>query len=266
MSEEEPARVLLNDLGDGVFRIILNRPAKRNAMDFAARKALVDALDATNGKAKVLIITGAGTSFCAGMDLKEVASGEAYDVGDAVRRRTMWTNVQHEIRAHPSIVIAAVNGYALGGGVTLINTSDLAIAADEALIGMPEASFGLYPGVAGPSTQLRLLPKHAAWMVLTASRINGQTAEAWGLVNRSVPRETLDEESEVLARQIAAYDPVTLEWCKRSLQQVPGNIAEWRAALEYGESVGTQIRARTERLDQELGALTDGRGNSGRRT
>jgi enoyl-CoA hydratase/carnithine racemase len=256
MSDSEPPRVLVDDLTGGVLRMTLNRPAKRNAMDFAARKALVEALDTTYGHAKVIILTGTGTSFCAGMDLKEVASGDAYDMTDPMRRRTVWTNVQHEIRSHPAVVIAAVNGFALGGGVTLINTADLAIAANEASIGMPEASFGLYPGVAGPSTQLRLLPKHAAWMVLTAARIDGSTAEAWGLVNRSVPLADLNRITEDVAHRIAAYDAVTLEWCKRSLQQVPGHIPEWRAALEYGESVGTQIRARTAHLERELEELT----------
>jgi enoyl-CoA hydratase/carnithine racemase len=263
MTDSEPARVLVEDLSGGVVRMTLNRPSKRNAMDFASRKALVEALDATNGTAKVIILTGAGTSFCAGMDLKEVASGSAYDSTDPVRRRTMWTNVQHEMRSHPAIFIAAVNGFALGGGVTLINTADLAIAADTAEIGMPEASFGLYPGVAGPSTQLRLLPKHAAWMVLTASRIDGRTAEAWGLVNMSVPHENLAVEAEALARRVAAFDAVTLTWCKKALQQVPGYISDWSAALDYGESVGVQIRARTASLDEGLEAFAAGRRSPG---
>jgi enoyl-CoA hydratase/carnithine racemase len=256
MSEPEPPRVLVDDLGGGVRRFTLNRPAKRNAMDFEARKALIEAFDQAHGKARVIILTGSGTSFCAGMDLKEVASGVAYDTTDHLHRRTMWVNIQNEIRAHPAIVIAAVNGFALGGGVSLINTSDLAISANEASIGMPEAGFGLYPGVAGPSTQMRILPKHAAWMVLTASRIDGPTAESWGLVNRSVPLADLAAVSEELAGRIAAYDAVTLEWCKHGLQQIPSRIGEWGAALDYGESLRTQIRARTDKLDEGLGALT----------
>lgn len=263
MSEAATDRILLDDLGGGVARITFNRPEKRNAMDFAARRALIQALDDCRGRAKVIILTGAGTSFCSGMDLKEVAASKGIDPHDAERRHAMWVKVQAEIRDHPAIVIAAVNGFALGGGVTLINSSDLAIAAEEASIGMPEIGFGLYPGMAGPSTQLRLSPKRAAWMVLTAKRISGRTAEEWGLVNQCVPLAELAAEAEALARHIAAFDAVTLEWCKKALQQIPAQISDWNAALEYGESIGMQIRARTGNLDAGLGAFVAGQRNPG---
>jgi enoyl-CoA hydratase/carnithine racemase len=137
-----------------------------------------------------------------------------------------------------------VNGLALGGGVTLVNSSDLAIAAEEAEFGMPEAGFGVYPGLAGPSTQLRIHPKHAAYMVLTAERISGITAQAWGLVNMAVPLVELEDESVALARKIAQYDAVTLEWCKKALWQVPMHINDYTAAMQYGFAVNAEIRSR----------------------
>jgi enoyl-CoA hydratase/carnithine racemase len=255
--------VLLEDLGDGIAWITLNRPEKRNAMSRAAREALVDALDQSTGTAKVIVLTGAGPAFCAGIDLTERGTAGSAAADSAAERRSTWLSVQDQIRRHPAIVIAAVNGFALGGGVTLINSSDLALAADEAQIGMPEIGFGLYPGLAGPSTQLRLNAKRAAWMILTANRISGQTAAEWGLVNRSVPAADLAGEALALARLIASRDATTLEWCKRALHEVPAHISDYSSALEYGEGIGTQIRSRTQTVASGLAAFGRGERNPG---
>jgi len=167
----------------GFARIVINRPAQRNAVNRAARQGLMRRLDEIRDRFSVAVITGEGESFCAGIDLKEEHADRERGVDTA---RQEWIDTLLAIRAHPAIVIAAVNGYALGGGMSLINVSDLAIAAHEAQLGMPELGFAAYPGMAGPSTQLVLSRKRAAWMVLTARRIDGRTAEAWGLVNASV--------------------------------------------------------------------------------
>jgi enoyl-CoA hydratase/carnithine racemase len=240
--------VLVETVDDGICRVTLNRPDKRNAMNRAAREALLDALDRCRAeRAKVVLLTGAGPAFCSGVDLKEAAgSAGEQPTDDAATRRSVWKNVQEEIRRHPAIVIAVVNGFALGGGVTLINSSDLALAAEDAPIGMPEVSFGIYPGLAGPSTQLRISPKRAAWMVLTGERIDGRTAEAWGLVNRAVLAADLAEAALGVARHIARYDAVTLEWCKRALWEIPMHVSDWTAALEYGENQRAQVQIRTD--------------------
>lgn len=252
--------VLVDDLGGDVFQLTLNRPSQRNAMNRAARVALLDALEiCRTQEAKVVILTGAPPAFCAGIDLKEAtpeASESARD--DPVTRRSAWRAVQEEIRSHPAVILSAVNGFALGGGVTLINVSDLAIAANDAPIGMPEVTFGLYPGLAGPSTQLRLGSKRAAWMVLSGQRIDGRTAEDWGLVNRAVPAEDLKAEALAMARVVAQYDAVTLECCKRALWEIPMRLPEWSGALAYGESVRAQIRNRTDAFDQGLQRFAKG--------
>lgn len=246
---------------DGVARITLDRPEKRNAMNRQARRELIEALARCRGVARAIVLTGNGPAFCAGVDLKEADA-------DGPRRNALdgdhpWIAVQEAIRRHPAIVIAAVNGFALGGGVTLINSSDLALASVEAELGMPEIGFGLYPGLAGPSTQLRLGPKRSAWMVLTGRRISGRTAQEWGLVNLAVEPSELQAEALALATDIAGRDAVTLEWCKRALWEVPMHISDWTAALEYGESVGIQIRSRTGAVGDGLRAFAEGRRNPG---
>jgi enoyl-CoA hydratase/carnithine racemase len=145
-------------------------------------------------------------------------------------------------RTHPTVFIAAVNGYALGGGVSLINACDLAIAAEDAEIGMPEITFASYPTVAGPTTQLRVLRKHAAWLILTGKRIDGRTAARWGLVNDVVPADQLLDEAKKLAAHIAQFNKVTLDWSKKALDDIPAQVSDWTAALEYGRVLTSVIQ------------------------
>ncbi|MFF4021035.1 enoyl-CoA hydratase/isomerase family protein [Streptomyces sp. NPDC001843] len=252
--------VLLEHLPSGISRITFNRPAKRNAMNRAARAGIVHALDECRGRSKVIILTGNGPAFCAGVDLKEgdVSTGDA-----ELDRRSEWAAVQEEIRSHPAIVIAAVNGTALGGGSTLINVADLAIAADEAQIGMPEIGFGLYPTLAGPAAQLRLQPKHAAWLVLTAERINGPTAAEWGLVNLSVPLKELDSAATDLAERVASFDATALAWSKKALWKIPCEISQWTEAIAYGHEVADELRSRSTALAEGLGRFRAGERNPG---
>lgn len=250
--------VLIEDHGPFV-RLRINRADKRNAMSAAARHELRTSLHAVRRSHRVVVITGSQDSFCSGMDLKEVAKDA--DARAAASRD--WIEALLEIRRHPAVIIASVNGIALGGGVSLINVSDLAIAADEAEIGMPEMGFATYPGMAGPSTQMMLSPKRAAWMVLTAKRLNGSSAERWGLVNQSVPRALLDEETDALARHVAQFDSVALAESKKALEMVPQRINDWASAFEFGQVVNSGIRARSSSPNEGLARFARGETNPG---
>lgn len=245
--------VLLEDR-EGYGLIRLNRPGQRNAMNQAARRGVLQALDQARGVHKVLVITGQDGSFCSGVDLKEVASAPPRERELASRE---WIDVLLAIRRHPAIFIAAVQGFALGGGVSLINACELAIAADDAEIGMPELGFGMYPAMAGPSTQMLLAPKRAAALVLTADRIDGRTAAQWGLVNESVPLAQLDAATDALARRIARHDAVALEESKRALDTVPRRISELAPAFDYALALNAGIRARTTAQDQGLAGFQE---------
>ena len=150
------------------------------------------------------------------------------------------------IRAHPAIFIAAVNGLALGGGATLINVCDLAIASTRASIGCPEMGFSTYPGMAGPAIQLSgVTRKQAAWLVLTTNRIDGATAERWGMVNECVEPEALLPRAQVLAAQVARFDPVALAESKKALDRIPAFITDWQEAMDHGQMVNLTIRSKT---------------------
>lgn len=243
--------IVTTRLDDRIYRILLNRPAKRNALDREARLLLLDALEECRGTASVIVIAGADGTFCSGMDLTQLTTGDKADEDELDRT---WNRIQDEIRRHPAIVIASAAGYALGGGSTLINVADLAVLAEDVQIGIPELGFGFYPGLAGPAAQLRLTSKRAAWMILTAQRIDGRTAVDWGIANLAVPKAELEERTLELARRVASFDPVALEWAKKALWQIPMQISEWRAALEFGAYVNAEIHSRT---DAHKGKLDD---------
>jgi enoyl-CoA hydratase/carnithine racemase len=224
------------------------RAAKRNALDRRTRAALLQALERLAENARCIVLTGTAGSFCAGLDIKERARERASGVADTAGAE--WVELNMAIRRHPAIFIAAVNGVALGGGVTLINSCDLAIAARDASIGCPELAAGAYASAAGPTAMLSLPRKRAAWLLLTAERIDAYTAERWGLVNEVVPTETLLPRARALAARIAAFDAVAIAETKKSLDHVPAQVPDWEGALRYGQTVSAAIRAQQAHTPQ----------------
>ncbi|HEX4330468.1 MAG TPA: enoyl-CoA hydratase/isomerase family protein [Burkholderiales bacterium] len=217
------------------------RAEKRNAVDRATRAALAAALDSLRDM-RAIVITGSGASFCAGIDLKEreaeIAAGRTDTAGEE------WLDFNMALREHPAVCIAAVNGLALGAGLTLVNSCDLAVAAESAIFGTPEISFGSYASMAGPTLQRSgLTRKRVAWMLLTAPRLDAAAAERWGLINEVTADAALLSRAAVLAAEIAARDAVALAEIKQTLDRLPAQ-AGWREAMQYGQTVNAAIRAR----------------------
>ena len=252
--------ILMEDKGDYAL-IRLNRPEKKNAINRAARRELLDAFGLVRDHHKVVVLTGSGDSFCSGVDLKE--SRRDAENGVPPDPASDWIEVLLSIRENPAIFIAAVNGIALGGGATLISVCDLAVAVDEAQIGMPEIGFAVYPQFSGPGAQIQLTSKRAAWLVLTAERIDGKTAEAWGMVNRAVSSSELMPEVEKLAAKLSGFDATVMTESKRALDAVPNRISEWRAAFEYGMSVNARIRATSTAQQEGFARFAAGLRNPG---
>jgi enoyl-CoA hydratase/carnithine racemase len=216
----------------------IDREAKRNALDRATRDSLLRVLEALRGKVQVIVLTGTGGSFCAGLDLKEreaeIAAGQLDSAGSEA------IEINMALREHPAIVIAAVNG------VALINSSDLALAADSATLGCPEISFASFASMAGPTSQLLVNRKRAAWLLLANTPLNALMAERWGLLNEVVPDDQLMTRTAELARTLAGFDPAALEQTKKALQSVPEGLNPWRSAMEQGQKVNMAIRKRRE--------------------
>lgn len=225
---------------DGWALIQLDRAHKRNALDRATRAGLIAVLRTLEGQARAIVLTGSGTAFCAGLDLAERTADQAAgcDTGGAE-----WVDLNAAIRAHPAAFIAAVNGVALGGGVTLMNSCDLALASTDASFACPELSFGAYASASGPTTQLSgIARKRAAWLLLTTDRLDAATFERWGLLNEVTAPDALLPRAASLAQRLAGYDPFALAAVKRALDHIPAVIHDWRAGMEYGQRINADIR------------------------
>lgn len=229
--------VLIEDRGNWAL-LTLNRPEKRNAMGSDAQRRLSEALREVYEK-RVVVITGVGPSFCAGVDLVE--NREAPPRTDRVGSSDLdgWRMCNEELRRHPAVFIAAVNGYALGGGSTLIHNCELAVAAESAVIGTPELGFGKWPGLAGPALINRVHPKHAAELIFLAKRVDAGTAYRMGIVNEVVPDEKLLSRAAELAEHIAKFDPTTLDWSKKAFRQMVN--MSWEDSMDLSRYTSAAI-------------------------
>jgi enoyl-CoA hydratase len=202
---------LLFDLTDGIARITVNRPDKLNALNAAVIAELADAVSRieTDAALRGVILTGAGPkAFVAGADIGEVGGQGAMDgrarslAGQAMMRRL-------ERCGKP--VIAAINGFALGGGCELAMACHLRIASESAKFGQPEVKLGIGPGYGGTVRLPRLVGRgRALELLLTGEMIDAQEAFRIGLVNRVVPAERLLDESARLLRVILENGPLAI--------------------------------------------------------
>ena len=195
---------ILTEIDGGVGVITLNRPDALNAFNSQLMNELTDAVKKyeADGTVGVMIITGSEKAFAAGADIKEMASKDYIEVFKEDFITANWEEVS---RARKPI-IAAVAGYALGGGCELALMCDFIIAGDNAKFGQPEISIGAMPGAGGTQRLARFIGKSKAMeMCLTGRMMDAEEAERCGLVSRIVPKGELKEEALRVAKQIAGF-------------------------------------------------------------
>jgi enoyl-CoA hydratase len=201
---------------DGPVAIItLNRPQQLNALSYDLVKDLSLALQAfdQDDDVRVIIVTGGGKVFAAGADIKEMADRGPFDA--RIQERLAYRDRINKI-SKP--VIAAVSGFALGGGCELAMSCDIIIASESARFGQPEVNLGIIPGSGGTQRLTHLVGKHRAMeMVLTGESITAADADRFGLVNRVVPVELLLEEAKGLAKKIAAKPALAVKAAKEAV-------------------------------------------------
>jgi E-phenylitaconyl-CoA hydratase len=203
------------DLQDGVALITLNRPERLNAMDADAYRALSDAWIRVRDDEEIrtAVITGAGErSFTTGADLKSFVTSPDDLSGFWQTQREQLLNRGMEVYKP---IIAAVNGYCLGGGMTLLLATDIRIAAEHASFGLAEVKRGIIAGNGGTQRILAQLPHAIAMeLLLTGDRIDAARAERWGLVNRVVAMDELLPTAMDYAHRIAANAPLAVQATK----------------------------------------------------
>ncbi|MGV9870534.1 enoyl-CoA hydratase/isomerase family protein [Rhodococcus koreensis] len=258
--------ILVEDHGPWAV-VTFNRPEKRNAFNDAMKRRIMEIYDELIDK-RVVVLTGAGAAFCAGVDLAEIQQKrrERPELPQPGRspsgKLNPWFEVHEQLRHHPAIFIAAVNGYALGGGSTFINNCELAIAAETATIGTPEIGFGELPHPAAAAMVTRILPKHAAEIIFMAKRVDAATAYRMGMVNEVVPDDQLLTRATEIATHIAKFDDVLLDWAKKCLRGMVN--ASWDDAMELGRYVASSINAnRREAEGFTMGDFVAGGRSSG---
>jgi enoyl-CoA hydratase/carnithine racemase len=230
--------LLLRSDADGICTLTLNRPAQRNALSIALMEAIGEALDRikTESAVRVVIITGAGPSFCSGHDLKELRA----DPSRAHVEKTfaLCSAMMQKIIALPQPVIAAVQGIATAAGCQLVATCDLAVAAEEAHFATPGVNIGLFCSTPMVALSRAVPRKQAMEMLLTGDPIDGPAAMRLGLVNRLAPTAQVMEEALALAAEIIAKSPFTLKIGKQAFyRQAELGLVE---AYDYASQVMTE--------------------------
>jgi len=207
--------MLSTDAGDGLFHARLDRPDAHNALNTELLAALSEAVSKADEdpSIRVLLISGTGAHFAAGADINEIADKTEPDGAEDVRK-VYWQQLQSVRKP----VIAAVEGYCLGGGCELALSADLCVVADDAVLGQPEIRLGLIPGAGGLQRLADRLGKvRAMRLALLGERIDGATAYDWGLVShRANPGEAVAT-ARSLAEKLAKAAPLAVEASKAAV-------------------------------------------------
>ncbi|MDP6025068.1 MAG: enoyl-CoA hydratase [Pseudomonadales bacterium] len=222
-----PEPVLLVEKKDGIAILTLNRPDKMNAMSYELRRALNDELEAIHNDKDigVVILTGNGKAFCAGLDLKEM--------GDPEKRKPLF-DPPAQLRSLPQPVIGAVNGLAITGGFELLTSCDILIATPEAKFADTHARLGILAGWGLSQRLPRLIGiNRAKELSLTGNYLSAELAYEWGLLNRIVPGEELLPTCIELANDMLSCVPSAMQKCKRLMDK--GND------LSLGDAMALEI-------------------------
>ncbi len=246
--------ILVTEPTSGVMTITLNRPQARNALCNNLLREIAEVLDSTinNDNVRAVVITGGEKAFAAGADIKEMAELDVVGVMNDIRP-AYW----RRIAQYPKPMIAAVNGFALGGGCELMMHCDIVIAGDNAQLGQPEINLGIIPGAGGTQRLLRTVGKSMAMqLVLSGEFINAGQAREFGLVSEVTIPEMSYPRALKLARTIAAKPPIAVRLAKESL------LKAYETTLETGlnlERKAFTLLAATEDRNEGIAAFMEKR-------
>ncbi len=243
MSESNTVTV---EIKNAVAIVTLNRPAKRNAMSPTLHIEMADILEKLryDTSSRVLVITGAGESFCAGMDLKQFfveLKDNPPEFDRIFRIATEWRS--RTLRHYPKPTIAMVNGYCFGGAFSIVEGCDLAFAGKEATFGLSEINFKHYPGGSVSKSLANLLrPRDALFYAMTGRTFGGSRAAEIGFVNAAYPLSDLKNETMAIAEELAQKDPDALTACKDGYRFSLEMSAD--AALNFAAAKSDQLSLR----------------------
>lgn len=235
------------DIAGKVATLALNRSGARNALSIDLLGALRTRVDelASAGGVTVLVLTGAGKVFCAGMDLKAVASVEGLAAGLPLKLLSSLAELTIALRRLPLISVAKVNGAAIGGGCGLATVCDLAITHADSKMGFPEVDMGVCPAVVAPWLVRKVGAGRARQVLLSGGLLSGQRAWELGIVNQVVPTlAELDAATAEVAARLASGGPNALRATKGLLNELDGSLDE--NLVRRGAELSAQVLATPE--------------------
>jgi trans-feruloyl-CoA hydratase/vanillin synthase len=247
---------VLVEFEDGIAWVSLNRPEKRNAMSADLAFEMLSVLEAleVDERAGVLVLTGTGEAFSAGMDLKDYfRATDGMPVLDRLkiyRTNALW---QWRLLApYPKPTIAMVNGWCFGGAFTPLISCDLAIAAEDATFGLSEINWGIIPaGIVTKAVEQVMNQRDCLYYIMTGETFDGKRAKEMGLVNDAVPKEQLRERTRKLARTLLEKNPVVLRAAKQAYKHV--RHMNWEQAADYLASKMDQVSVQDRSGGREAG-------------
>jgi enoyl-CoA hydratase/3-hydroxyacyl-CoA dehydrogenase len=217
---------------DGPVAVLrMSRPAAMNALNTDVLKDLDEALDRVEADPalRVIVLTGEGNAFVAGADIKEMVTKTPLEAREFTQ---LGHRVFRRIEEMDAIVIAAINGYALGGGMEMALACDIILASEKARVGLPEVGLGIHPGFGGTQRLPRLVGRwKAKELILTAQQLSAKEAKDIGLVNEVYPADRLLEEAKRMAHKIAKQGPVAVKLTKHVVNR--GSEIDLDTALNY---------------------------------
>jgi methylglutaconyl-CoA hydratase len=228
---------LLYSVENGITRITLNRPDKRNALDAELITELKHAVAASD---HLILLSGAGADFCSGADLSGLRDMADANVLDQMESARALADLFIAMRRHPRPIIAAVRGRALAGGCGLATAADLILAAESAQFGYPEVNISFVPAMVMAILRRSVSEKRAFELITTGQIISAQTAFDFGLANRIFPDATFDAEVAAYASKMASKSASAVMLSKRLLYHMDGMSFE--AAIEAGVEINAIAR------------------------
>ncbi len=243
-AEKEPKPVTV-EFDEGIAWVTLNRPEKRNAMNPALNREMLEVLDALelDERCGVVVLTGAGEAFTAGMDLKEYfreTDGLPPIANARIKRQAtdwMWRKLMYY--AKPTI--AMVNGWCFGGGFTPLVACDLAIAAEDAQFGLSEINWGIIPaGNVTRAVAAVMNQRDAMYYIMTGETFDGRKAAQMGLVNEAVPKAQLKKRTRALAKTLLEKNPVVLNAAKLAFKfcrDMPWELSDEYLMAKQGQTL-----------------------------
>jgi methylglutaconyl-CoA hydratase len=227
---------------DGIARVALNRPERRNALDQELLTELRDALrvSAADDSVRMVLLTGAGKDFCSGMDLRTFAEDASGDLAKFQAEARNMAGLLLNMRRHPRPIIAAVQGRALGGGCGIATAADIVLAADSAQFGYPEINIGFVPAIVTAILRRLVSEKRAFELIATGQAIPARTALDYGMINRVFAAETFERQVEDFVTNLASKSTSALTMSKELFYRT--DAMQFEAAIQAGADVNALAR------------------------